>query len=110
MGFGFVELVLRYTQQSESPRKFYYWSALSAISAVVKNNVYINRQGGRLKLYPNIFVLLVGRSGLRKGPPINLARALVEAVDNTRVITGQISIPALITALQTAITKENGGP
>jgi hypothetical protein len=52
----------------------------------------------------------VGRSGLRKGPPINLARALTVAVDNTKVITGRSSIQAIIGILAKSITKESGGP
>lgn len=107
---SFVDTVLAYTLQNESPRKYYYWSALCAISAVVKNNVYLNRQGGALKLFPNIYVLLVGRSGLRKGPPVNLARALVKEIDNTKVITGRSSIQAIISILAKATTKANGGP
>jgi len=105
---NFVEAVLRYTKESESPRKYFYWSALASIAGVVKNNVYLDRY--KYILYPNIYVLLVGRSGLRKGPPVSLARGLVEYVDNTRVFSGRITIEGLIVALSDAVTKENGGP
>lgn len=107
---GFVEDVLRFTVQSESPRRYYYWSSLATISAVTKNQTWLIRQGGQLKLFPNIYVLLIGRSGLRKGPPVNLARALVTAVNNTKVVVGRQSIQALISVLSRAVTKENGGP
>jgi len=103
-----VERVLKSTEGSESPREYYYWSALSAISAVVANNVYLDRF--YYKLWPNIFVILVGRSGLRKGPPIQLAKNLVEDVDSTRVFAGRSSIEAIIDDLATAFTKPSGGP
>lgn len=103
-----IERVLQSTEGSESPREYYYWAGLSAISAVVANNVYLNRF--YYKLWPNIFVILVGRSGLRKGPPIQLAKALVEEVDNTRVFAGRSSIEAIIDDLAKAYTRNNGGP
>lgn len=105
---NFIETVLRYTKESESPRRYYYWSALCAIAAIVKSNVYLDKH--YYKLYPNIYVLLVGRSGLRKGPPINLARALVQTVNNTKVFAGRVSIQGVISELAKAVTKKEGGP
>lgn len=61
------------------------------------------------KLYPNIYVLIVGKSGLRKGPPVNLAKALVKAVGNTKMITGRASIQAVIAELARAYTVPGGG-
>lgn len=104
----FIEAVLRYTKASESPRRYYYWSALAAIASVVKSNVYLDKF--YYKLYPNIYVLLVGRSGLRKGPPVNLARAMVAEVNNTRIFAGRVSIQGVIAELSKARTKKEGGP
>jgi len=104
----FIDTVLRYTKDSESPRKYYYWAALSAIAAIVKSNVYLDKF--YYKLYPNIYVLLVGRSGLRKGPPVHLARSLVQTVNNTRVFAGRVSIQGVISELSKATTKKEGGP
>lgn len=103
-----VEKVLEGTEGSESPREYYYWAALSAISAVVANNVYLDRF--YYKLWPNIYVILVGRSGLRKGPPIWLAKSLVEEVNNTRVFAGRLSIEGVIDELSKAQTRKEGGP
>jgi hypothetical protein len=100
--------LLTSTAASESPRKYWYWAGLTAISAVVNNKVYLDKF--LYKLYPNIFVLLVGKSGIRKGPPVSLAKDLVEAVNNTRVISGRVSIQAVISELKNATTKEGGGP
>jgi hypothetical protein len=103
-----VERVLKSTEGSESPREYYYWASLAAISAVVANTVYLDRF--YYKLWPNIYVILVGRSGLRKGPPISLAKDLVEEVNNTRVFSGRSSIEAIVNELATAYTTANGGP
>jgi signal transduction histidine kinase len=85
------------TDESESPKSFVFWAGLTAISAVVKNKVYLDKF--YYKLYPNIYVLLVAKSGLRKTFPVSLAKSLVERVGNTRVIAGRNSIQAIIQEL-----------
>lgn len=98
------------SKDAESPRSYFYWSALCAVSAVVKRNVWIQRP--TWKTYPNIFVFLVGESGLRKGVPISLAKDMVAAVNNTRIISGRSSLPGIISYLGTAYTidAQNGEP
>lgn len=102
----FVSAVMDQTEELESPRQFFYWSALACISAVLKNRVYLNRHA--YILYPNIYVMLFAKSGLRKGVPINLAKRLVQKVDNTRVIVGRSSIQAIIKELATTRAKTDG--
>lgn len=103
-----LERLMEATKESESPRKYYYWAGLSAIAAVVKSNVYLDKF--YYKLYPNIYVLLVGRSGIRKGPPVALAKQLVTEVGNTRIISGRTSIQAVITELRNTKSPSDGGP
>lgn len=103
-----IEHLLKVTKESESPRRYYYWAGLSAIAGVAKNNVFLDKF--YYKLYPNIYVLLVGRSGIRKGPPVALAKRLVAEVGNTRVISGRASIQAIISELRTARTTNDNGP
>jgi hypothetical protein len=100
--------VLRMTDEAESPRQFFYWATIAAVSGVVKNNVHLDRF--YYTLYPNVYVLLVAKSGLRKGVPVNLARTLVEKSDSNRVIAGRSSVQAIIMELSQAFTREQGGP
>ena len=104
----FIDDFMQASKESESPRSFWYWAALTAISAVVKRNVWIPRPGLTFNTYPNIFVFLVADSGLRKGAPIAAAKDLVSAVNNTRVISGRSSVQGIITALGTAYTLPDG--
>ena len=101
-----IDKLLTATEESESPRDYYFWAGLAALSAVSANNIYLDRYF--YKLWPNVYVILVGRSGLRKGPPIALAKILVEAVENTRVFAGRSSIEAIIAELATARTSPGG--
>lgn len=100
--------VLESTQYFEAPPRFYYWAMVSAISAVLKDKVWFN-MGDNYNVYPNVYVLLYGPSGIRKGPAINLAEDLVRRVDNTRVIDGRSSIEAIIKELGT-MTSRPGKP
>jgi hypothetical protein len=99
---SWLETLLSMTDEAESPAQYWRWAALTAISAVVKNNVSLNRHIYRL--YPNIYVILVGKSAIKKGPPIALARNLVTRVDNTRVIGGRASIQGIVKELASTYT------
>jgi len=90
----------------ESPQSFWKWSALAAISAVVKDQVWIDKQ--IYNLYPNIYVMLHAESGMKKGPPVSMARQLVQTVNNTRIITGRSSIQGILKELGTAQTVPGG--
>lgn len=103
---GFIETFMEAAKDSESPRSYWFWSSLCALSGVAKRNVWIQRPTWRT--YPNIFVFLVGESGLRKGPPVNLAKEVVQSVNNTRIISGRSSLQGIISHLGTAYTTPDG--
>ena len=94
-------------KEVESPRAFWFWAGLSVISAVVKDNVYLDR-GGLYKLYPNIYCILHAKSGMKKGPPVNLAKTLVKLVNNTNIISGRSSIQGIMKKLGTARSSPGG--
>jgi hypothetical protein len=83
---SWVEHIVEEHKEFESPLSFWRWAALAAISAVVKDSVWINR-GTMYDLYPNIYVMFHAESGLKKGPPVALAKKLVKEVNNTRIIS-----------------------
>lgn len=103
----FLEECLDATNEIETPRSFIFWAGLSAISAIAGRDVYLDKY--YYKLYPNIYVLLVARSGLRKTFAVNsLAKPLVEAIGTTRVISGRNSIQGILRELSTARTSASG--
>lgn len=97
-----IKQVLNATEESESPVRYFYWSAISAISAVARRNIYLDKY--YYILYPNLYVLLVGESGLRKGVPISLAQKLVSKINCTRVLSGRGSIQGIIKNLSQTFT------
>lgn len=112
MPFNWLNDILDATSGLEPPKKFFYWSALSAISAVTKRNVSLRKMKDRSTayvLYPNIYTFLVGDSAVvRKGTPVKMARKLVQCVDNTRIISGRSTIQGIILELSKAYTTTTG--
>jgi len=103
-----LETLLESTSEAEAPSRYFWWSGLCAISAVVRKRVFLQR-GAFYKLYPNIYVALVSaRSGLRKGIPIMIAKKLVSDLDSVRVISGCSSIQAMIKELSMQQTFKSG--
>ena len=101
-----LEKILAQHTELESPTNFWMWGALAAISAVVKDNIWIDRQ--IYNLYPNIYVMFHAESGLKKGPPISMAKQLVRGVGGTRIISGRSSIQGILKELGTAQTQPGG--
>jgi len=105
---NWLEKLLDQHIELESPTSFWFWGALSAISAVCKDNIWIDRQ--IYNLYPNIYVMFHAESGLKKGPPISMAKQLVRIVGGTRIISGRSSIQGILKELGTAFTVPGGKP
>jgi hypothetical protein len=101
-----LEKLLSQHSELESPTNFWLWGGLAAISAVVKDNIWIDRQ--IYNLYPNIYVMFHAESGLKKGPPISMAKQLVRGVGGTRIISGRSSIQGILKELGTAQTQPGG--
>src|SRR6188768_3917567 len=105
-GMTWLEKLLSQHSELESPTNFWLWGGVAAISAVVKDNVWLDRQ--IYNLYPNIYVMFHAESGLKKGPPISMAKQLVRAVGGTRIISGRSSIQGILKELGTAQTQPGG--
>jgi hypothetical protein len=90
----------------ETPQSWLWWSFLSCISAAAGNNYYLTTLRGDLLYKPNLYIMLLGDSGLGKGFPINRAKLLVSKADVTRVIAGRSSIQAIVQDLSRTKTKE----
>ena len=103
-----LEKLLVQHSELESPMNFWFWGGMAAISAVVKDNVWLNRQ--IYNLYPNIYVMFHAESGLKKGPPISMAKQLVRTTGGTRIISGRSSIQGILKELGTAQTQPGKPP
>ena len=101
-----LETLLQQHKELESPTSFWFWGGLASISAVVKDNVWLYRQIHNL--YPNIYVMFHADSGLKKGPPVSMAKELVRSVGGTFLISGRSSIQGILKEMGTARTAPGG--
>lgn len=103
-----IDQVLFMCDEVETPRSYLRWATYSAISAVVKKKIYIDKHF--YKVYPNIYVMLVGPPGITKSYATDIAKQMVKSVNNTRIISGMNSIEGIIHTLSRPELDENGVP
>jgi hypothetical protein len=90
-GFNF------YTRESECPDNYLLWAGLSAISAALQGRVYT--KWGYFVYNPSLYIILVGRSGLRKSTSIRFAKTFMRNV-GVRHASEAITKEALIQQMQ----------
>lgn len=73
---SFLELYLKYTEDTESAKIYHLWSAISSIGATMSTNMYL--PFGPFKIYPNQYIILIGPPGAKKTSAINIAKRLVK--------------------------------
>lgn len=107
MADNWVDSVISEVSHVETPRAWLWWSLITAISAV-SANYYLRTLKGAVLYKPNLYVMLLGESGLGKGFGVNLAKLLVQKADVTRVIAGRSSIQAIVSELAKQKSRPDG--
>lgn len=68
---------MEFTDESESPLVFRKWTAISAVAAALQRRVYYPWIGPDITLFPNMYIVLIGPSGVRKSSAIIPAKKLL---------------------------------
>lgn len=71
-----LEAYLQFTSETEPPTQFHRWSFLSCVAASLGKNVWVPFGHGRI--YPNMYVMVVGVPGTRKSTAINICRRILQ--------------------------------
>jgi len=72
----FLSLYQRYVSgNTEAPKLFHTWCAISGIASMLGKNFWLTR--GHFKVYPNLYVMLIGTPGTGKGTCINILQSLL---------------------------------
>lgn len=69
---------LELQEESEVPRTYLTWSLISAAAALLGKNAKF-RSGANLNISPNMFVILIGPSGVRKTTAIRMTQSMLES-------------------------------
>jgi hypothetical protein len=107
---NWIDRVMEDCEHVETPRSWLWWSLLTVVSAAAGNKYYMSVLKGAVIVKPNLYVILLGESGLGKEFPIWLATELADRMNTTRVIAGRSSIQAIVKELSLHKTRENAEP
>lgn len=78
----FISMYLSYTDQTECPKFFHRWTAISCLSAYLGRSVWFNH--GHFRINANVYVMLIGSPGTKKSSAIKIgAKLLKQAGYNT---------------------------
>lgn len=89
---------------NESPEIFYLWSLLSMAGQITSRNTYL--PFGRFKLYGNLYIMLIGNSGVRKSFAIKESKRFIEEI-NTSIVCMADKVSAIET-LMYSLSKQKG--
>lgn len=90
-----LALYLHQCGETEVPKLFHVWSCLSIIAASVADRVGLEKFKGSL-LAPNLYVILIGPSGLGKGEAIGAAMKFVAENRKINAFQGKATAPYLL--------------
>jgi len=77
---NWLEHYMKFTQNSEPPPLYHLWSGIVAIASCMQRKCWMS-WGHEMTIYPNLYVVLVGPPGGRKGTAMKIAKSLVRKVD-----------------------------
>ncbi len=101
--WNFLNWYIYAAGQSKIPVQYHLWNAMSLLSACVSNKIWFEKTLGE-RLYANLYVMLIGRSGTGKNRSITRAMKVVEGLgkweqDAIHLYNGKITPQALFTLL-----------
>jgi hypothetical protein len=101
---NWLEGYLRYTENSEPPRSYHTWCGLSLVAGALQRKVYLH--WGFERIYPNLFVVLVGPSGrARKGVALGIAKNMLARIANVCMAPEASSREAVILAMKRSLVN-----
>lgn len=97
----FLSAYLKYSAKSEPPQNYHIWTCLSVIGAAMQRKVSL--KWGFKTLYPNIYVVLIGPSGCRKGTAMNIGKDLLQEINGIIMASESTTREALIRDMKDGI-------
>lgn len=95
---------LEYTKDTESARSFHTWCGIALIAGALQRKVLLS--WGFERIYPNLYIVLVGPSGSRKGLALGIAKSLLVNIPGVSVAPESSSgREAMIQAMKRANTN-----
>lgn len=94
-----IDTYMQFTENTEPPTLFRFWTAISVLASALQRKCFV-QWGSSLLFYPNLYIILVGPSGVRKGTAMNPGLDLIEDIGKIKVAAQATSLQALIRRLK----------
>jgi hypothetical protein len=98
----YLSTYLKFTEKSEPPTNYHIWTCLSVIAAAMQRKCYL--RWGFKTLYPNLYVVLIGPSGCRKGTAMNIGKDLLIEINGVNLSSESVTREALIRDMKDGVT------
>ena len=105
---NWISSYLDYTDNSEAPKVYRTWTAISGIAAALRRKVWLQWHD---KIYPNMYIVLVGPAGGRKGTAMNQMTPFLSGLTlplAAEAITREALIRELKECVETVIMPDGG--
>ena len=89
MAISFFDDYFAYTGLTESPMIYHRWTAISTVAALLGRNVCF--PFGHMMIYPNMYTLLVGSPGARKGTAMKPASNALRTMEFSKLAPQRVS-------------------
>lgn len=100
---SWLDSYLDYIDNTENPRDYNLWAAISAISSSMKRNIYIWRNF--VQYFPNQYIILVGPPGIGKGSAIHPVIKIVKEAGLVNYLSDKITAEKIIEKLAVGFAK-----
>lgn len=99
---NWLDSYMEYTDDSEAPAIFRKWSGISTIAACLRRKVWMDVEG---RIFPNLYIVLCGPSGSRKGTAMGPCRAFLQNL-GINITAESLTREGLIVALARSTFSE----
>lgn len=98
----YLSTYLKFTEKSEPPTNYHIWTCLAVIAAAMQRKCYL--RWGFKTLYPNLYIVLIGPSGCRKGTAMNIGKDLLLEINGINLSSESVTREALIRDMKDGTT------
>lgn len=98
----YLSTYIKFTEKTEPPTNYHIWTCLSVIAAAMQRKCYL--RWGFKTLYPNLYIVLIGPSGCRKGTAMNVGKDLLLDITGVNLSSESVTREALIRDMKEGVS------
>lgn len=100
---NWLDAFMEYTEESEPPVLYRSWAGISAICSCLQRKCYTRWE---TKIYPNMYIVLVGPAAVRKGTAMRFSKELLDSL-GVKMAAEALTREALIVQLNKSVTQDH---